>query len=299
MIRLLSSTDEPSAVARRFFVSVSISFAVAFGTALGFLPVAFTLSRNATRAGIVAFSYVLLVVTVGIAALQLRSFLQPAEFRKVCLNSLEPMAGVALWTVPSLIFLVRGGLLGLLVFGAFTAAIGRLLKQVSSGKLEDRTRTGPVLALEFTPDSDFVDAHGSTARLVHLSGLVCLAYAAIVAELVGNKALAIVCMAASCFISAWILHGRREEESTSKRNGVFNISIQAAFAIAASFLLLFAFGRQSGSARIGTDAAAEQNSDSSLGLHSPVILFNKKRVVPLIVPPESVSHVGPVRYREP
>ncbi|MFZ0590965.1 MAG: hypothetical protein WAM39_10810 [Bryobacteraceae bacterium] len=296
MIRLLSSSDEPSAVARRFFVSASIGFAVTLGTALVFLPVAFTLSRNATRAGIVAFSYVLLVVTVGLAALRLRSSLQPAEFRKVCVSSLEPMGGVALWTVPSVILLVRSGLLGLLLFGAFTAAIGRLLKQAWSGELQGRARTVPVLALEFTPDSDFVDAHGSTARLVRLTGLVCLAYAGIAAELVGSKTLAIVCMAASCFISAWILHDSREEERTSGRNSARKLLIQATFAIGASFLLLLAFSRHSGSGPIGTGASGRQNFDSSNhGHYSSVILFNKKRVVSVVVPPEKASHAGPVR----
>ncbi len=296
MIRLLSSGEELFVVDRGFFVSASISFAVTLGTALVSLPVALALSQNAAGTGIVAFAYVLLVGIVGLATLRLSSFVQSAELRKICVSSLEPFAGITLWIVPSVVLLVRGGLLGLLAFGAFTAAIGRFLKQVSGGKLESHTRTASVLALEFTPGADFVDARGSAARLVHLTGLVCLAYVGIAAELTRNKPLGIVCIAASCFISAWILHGGCEQERTSGRNSVVNISIHAALAIGASFLLLLAFGRHSGSATIGTGTAGRRNYDStSHGRYSSVILFSSRKVALLVIPPKRTSNVGPVR----
>jgi hypothetical protein len=51
-----------------------------------------------------------------------------------------------------------------------------------------------------------------------------------------------------------------------------------------------------GSAPIGTGTTGSQNYDSSNhGRYSSIILFNKKRVVSLVVPPEKASHAGPVQ----
>jgi hypothetical protein len=296
MIRLLSSRDQSSTCDRGRLLSAVISFAVALGTALVLFPVAVDLSRNAVRAGIVAFTYALLVVTAGIAALLLRMFLQPAEFDNGRVTSIASIASIMLWTVPAVLFLVNGGPIGLLFFGVLTAAIGRLVKQVSGAKLHCQVTAAPVRLLELTPDADLIDLRSHTARLVSLTGLVSLAYIGVAAELIGHKVLAAVCIAASCSVSAFIFRRWRASECTSTRRLISKILVHSVFAIGAISLLLFSLNQHSGSGLIGTMAAGQQNRDSAAGgRYSSIILFSEKKTVSLVVPPTRNLHLGPQR----
>ncbi len=295
MIRLLDSSEEPRAAARRLFICMIASFAAAWVSALALLPPALAFSRSLSRAAAVALLYVVVVVMIGsgMALRQLRS--RDAGLQTNHTKTWRSFLSVLLWTVPAIALSVFGGLAGICAIGAFAAATARFLKLMSSFGPEVDAQSGRTFVLELAPD--FAHARRSNPNLVCLTALICLAYIGIAAELSGNRISAVACTAVSWFLLAWLLDGRQKEERALRTNSYFRLLSHATIAVAITFLMLVASGRPSGFSSFGTRPSEQQNYDSiNEQLQSGIILFKKKKLaVPLVLPRPDTLRNGPVR----
>jgi hypothetical protein len=181
-------------------------------------------------------------------------------------------------------------------FGVFSVAIGRLLRRLSGRTIQDSLPTGPVHILDVTAYANVLGARDHTANLIHLTGLVSLAYAGIAAELVGNKVSAMVCTAAACSISGWIVERRHAWKHGLGGVHVTRLLIHSVLAIGTSFLLLLFAGRNTGHGAVGNKPAGpEDHASPRSGRYSSIILFKKRKTASLVIPSKTSTPLGPAR----
>ena len=293
MIRLFYEED-PRVAAGRLFIGRSVAIALAWIAAVSLFPLALHFSGSRARTLIVASFYVVVAVLAGeAAALLLRS--RVAGRRSAHIDTLGLFLPTLLWTVPAAIFSMFGGLLGIFVFGAFASAIAAHLKRILRSVPETELARSASFSLAL--GSHFVDPERQGINLAQLTGLICLAYVGIFAELSGNRKSAFVCTALSWFLLAWLLGVRRKAEKERRANNPFRLVGHATLAVAVTFLVLLA-GKASSVFSFSRTGASEQPEKDSLDkrLQSGIILFSKKKtVVPPILPPSNSQRIAPVR----
>lgn len=290
MIQLLHGGEDSRAAARRVFICTSVGLVLAWAAAAALFPFALGLSRSIARTAVAALLYVVVVATsgAGVALLLLRS--RVAGLQTKYAQALTSLLLILLWTVPTVTISRFRGLAAIFVIGAFAAAIARFLKLVLSfdreAKVEGGSNSAPAL----------VCARGNSTQFIRLTGLVCLAYIGIAAEVSRDRTSALAFTALSWFLVAWRFDERRETEKALPTNRHLRVLGHTAAAVAITFLILLASVRSS-SFGFSRTRSSERNYDSPEDqLHSGIILFSKKKsVVPLILPRSNSADTRLVR----
>jgi hypothetical protein len=257
------------------------------------LPLALAYSGVPSQRVIAAVLYVVLVTAVAGMSAQLRFSPVRVPLHTTYADVRKCFWIASLWTGPAIIFSLQRGLIGILGIGALAIAIARVLKQVSTPN-RVKAPISEIQTILFSSESRYV---GDFGRNVIGSALVSAAYLGIMAELIGNSLLAIVCTGGSWFFLTWTSNDWCQPARSFQTIRASRFLMHAGLAIALTFFALPAHLEYLRLASLGQSPLETQNTDSrNEHLQSGIILFTKKKVgVHLFVPRSRTLHAGTPR----
>jgi hypothetical protein len=296
MIQLFCQAGEDRLLARRIFANTITCYLIALICALLLLPVVSNYANTLARDAVSAIAYVAVVVVVaGLTAhLQLSRFREPRPLPHRAFMC-EPLK-VSLWLPPVFVLITRGTVAGLLAEGALTISSATLLRRCWEPLAIDTPELHPVRGDAFSLDMAELSRQGMNR--FGLTLMVCGMYCGLAAWTDRNTALAVLCVAASCFYLGWSREGYFQTGKPSQEVPTAHLFLYALLAIAVTFVGLLPSGTTFlglGSQEAANHRKGRQYGTSDDQLHSAVILLPIRKASLVFVPPHRFTQQKPVR----